>query len=299
MRTCYLRAWVIQNWQFSDFDFKPNVLSVTRLSHLLPPHLLLPNLTSATSIGNIAIYTDSPCNLYPDSSHLSLLTTINYTFAPDVCSQGSNGPSPRTFLSYIVNLRPTCTNGSLAAFVLYSDSSRKDVYKSLSANQLCTGTCFSSEGVCPGLVNFESVAFICKGLRSANQSSASGANFATTILSEGCAVTSSSPLASNLTMSALTNTLLHPKLPVPLNNATRDASTIASATVSVNTSAKLTTRTTTHPTATQSGGKSPQPSSTSFLQASPTTASSDAQSFFARVETLLSLLVAIMASSIS
>lgn len=199
----------------------------------------------------------------------------------------------------MVNSRPTCTNGSLAAFVLYSDSSCKDVYKSLSANQLCTGTYFSSDGVCLGLVNFESVAFICNGLGSASQSSTSGANFASNILREGGAATSSSPSASSLTMSALTNTLLHPKLPVRLNNATRIAMTTASATVSVNTNTNSTTRTTDQPIATQSGGTNPQPSSTSFLQASPTTASSDAQSFFARVEALLWALLAFMAFSIS
>ncbi|KAL8667874.1 MAG: hypothetical protein Q9202_000339 [Teloschistes flavicans] len=121
--------------------------------HLLFLPLFLPHLPftlAAVSTGDISISTDSSC--LPDASH---------SFSPraDSCYT-----LPDTAQSYIVNSRPTCSDGSTAEFAYYNDQNCPDAGFGSAWNSHSDDGDTSNDGICLGPVEFNSLAFLCNGL---------------------------------------------------------------------------------------------------------------------------------------
>lgn len=127
-------------------------------------------LISAASQGSVSLWSDSSCQpgATPNFGEQDPVA-LNYTLSADVC--GNPGAASH---SYIVNSRPTCANGTVAAFAFYSTTDctlPSDAKAFPDMNSFNPSTTF--DGLCLALVVFNSVAFICDGIGSSGSSSAS------------------------------------------------------------------------------------------------------------------------------
>ncbi|MCJ1248895.1 hypothetical protein MMC30_006116 [Trapelia coarctata] len=93
----------------------------------------------------------------------------NLTLAPDTCvSAPTNQPAdpnnfdPQAFHEFSVAHFATCSNGSAANFALYNDKNCKDLQRIISANDILSGG-MGYEGLCLGLLEYRSAAFVCEG----------------------------------------------------------------------------------------------------------------------------------------
>ncbi|MCJ1433248.1 hypothetical protein MMC27_002607 [Xylographa pallens] len=120
--------------------------------------LLLPStLVFAVSTGSVSLFSDAGCQ--------KAVFANNYTVAPDIC--GSPGPVvsfDSGYNSFIVDSRPTCANGTQGSFALYTDASCKTLYQIHPAGETIEGTGESLDGICLGMVEYLSVAFLCNGI---------------------------------------------------------------------------------------------------------------------------------------
>ncbi|KAL8724331.1 MAG: hypothetical protein Q9181_006875 [Wetmoreana brouardii] len=144
------------------------MLPPSRSLSLTPTFLSLLAFTSlisaATNEGSVSLWSDSSCQ--PGSTPSFSLPDpirLNYTFAADTCH-----PLPSAAHSYIINSRPTCSNGTLAAFAYYD---RDDCTISDFGDQGTNGVVdtttidgYDIDGQCLALVKFSSVAFLCEGV---------------------------------------------------------------------------------------------------------------------------------------
>ncbi|MCJ1381240.1 hypothetical protein MMC17_004349 [Xylographa soralifera] len=120
--------------------------------------LLLPStLVYAISTGSVSVFSDAGCQ-HPVFAN-------NYTVAPDIC--GSPGPVvsfDSGYNSFIVDSRPTCANGTQGSFALYTDANCKTLYQIHPPGETIEGTGESLDGICLGMVEYLSVAFLCDGI---------------------------------------------------------------------------------------------------------------------------------------
>lgn len=115
---------------------------------------------SASGQGSVSLWSDSSCEPGATSNFGEPdPVALNYTLATDVC-----GTPGATAHSYIVNERPTCANGSTAAFAFYNGVNCQKVGFGPALNSVQTR--LESDGQCLALVEFRSVAFLCDGLGS-------------------------------------------------------------------------------------------------------------------------------------
>ncbi|MCJ1317748.1 hypothetical protein MMC15_003075 [Xylographa vitiligo] len=124
---------------------------------LLTLFLLPSTLVFAISTGSVSIFSDAGCQK-PVFANI-------YTVAPDIC--GSPGPVvsfDSGYNSFIVDSRPTCPNGTQGSFALYTDANCKTLYQIHPAGETIEGTGESLDGVCLGMVEYLSVAFLCNGI---------------------------------------------------------------------------------------------------------------------------------------
>ncbi|MCJ1284077.1 hypothetical protein MMC26_003408 [Xylographa opegraphella] len=131
---------------------------------LLTLLLLCPTLNSAISTGSVTVFADAGCQ--------DPVFANNYTVAPDIC--GSPGPVVSFnggYNSFIVDSRPMCANGTRGSFALYSDTNCKTLYQAHPADQTIEGTGTSLDGICLGMVEYLSVAFLCDGIPQGTASS--------------------------------------------------------------------------------------------------------------------------------
>ncbi|MCJ1411299.1 hypothetical protein MMC19_005387 [Ptychographa xylographoides] len=120
------------------------------------------SLGHAQSTGSVTLFSDSAC--------ATQVFANNYTLAADIC--GSPAPSGTitsfdgAFNSYIVDSRPVCSDGSFASYAMYSDAGCKTLFSN-NPYGINSGIGRSTDGLCLGLVEFLSVAFLCNGLGAA------------------------------------------------------------------------------------------------------------------------------------
>ncbi|KAI4194514.1 MAG: hypothetical protein LQ350_007721 [Teloschistes chrysophthalmus] len=131
--------------------------------HLFLPLLLsrLPSTFAAASTGDISLWSDSSCQP-GESPSFSLPDPIalNHTLAADSCYT-----LPNAAHSYIVNSRPTCSDGSIAGFAYYNGQDcRKQGFGPALNNDRGDGGYTTYDGLCLALVEINSLAFLCKGV---------------------------------------------------------------------------------------------------------------------------------------
>lgn len=157
---------------------------------LIPLFLTLLPLTSAASQGSLSLWSDSSCQPGATSNFGERdPVALNYTLSADVC--GNPGANVH---SYIVNSRPTCANGTVAAFAFYSTAncvlpSNAEWSSGMHTFRLST----EYDEKCLALVEFSSVAFICDGF------SGSGSGSASVRASSSVTPVSSSPKSASAT----------------------------------------------------------------------------------------------------
>ncbi|MCJ1486705.1 hypothetical protein MMC06_006883 [Schaereria dolodes] len=158
--------------------------------------LLLPFLTLsasavyAVSTGSVGLY-----NLQADGLCTSPAFVDNAIIGPDSC----NSFDPITVYSYIVNSRPTCTNGTEASFAIYSDGDCQTLYQIYPEGS-------GDDGTCLGLVAFQSAAFICNGIsaeESGSGSSIASSNPSATPISTLSSTTPYAPTIPTSTLAAV------------------------------------------------------------------------------------------------
>lgn len=125
------------------------------LTLLLP---LLP-LIRAASQGSVSLWSDSSCRPGASSNFGERdPVALNYTLNIDTC-----GNPGATVHSYTINQRPTCPNGTVAAFAFYSTPNCVLPPQGFSATDQFNPSNLL-DGACLALVAFDSMAFICDGL---------------------------------------------------------------------------------------------------------------------------------------
>ena len=159
---------------------------ITLLLTLIPITLA----ASSSGHGSVSLWSDSSCQpgATPNFGEQDPVA-LNYTLAADDCSTLSS-----TAHSYIVNERPTCANGSTAAFAYYNGAGCQVVGFGPALNQVQTRT--DVDGLCLALVEFNSIAFLCGGIGSGDASVASTSPKATSTSSPE--VASATPLTPGL-----------------------------------------------------------------------------------------------------
>lgn len=175
---------------------------------------------AASGQGQVSLWSDSSCEPGATSNFGEPdPIALNYTLSADVC-----GTPGGTSHSYQVLDRPTCDNGTIAAFAFYSSPGCSDAPFETPAgsamNQFHPYADF--DGLCLALVAFNSVAFICDGVGQGGSGQSSGS--ASTIApSSTLAVSSIIPSASATLIapgvSLTTPIYTYPSLPPPIGTA--------------------------------------------------------------------------------
>ena len=144
--------------------------------------VLAPLAHAASGQGTVSLWTGYSCD--PDSA-------LNYTLDVDTCST----PGP-IIHSYIIGERPTCDNGTAAAFAFYhANDCHAEGFGSALNNIFYESD--GVDGLCLGLVELNSVAFICDGV------GASGGRSSSVLASSSVSsVVSATPVAPSGTMAS-------------------------------------------------------------------------------------------------
>ncbi|MCJ1394793.1 hypothetical protein MMC18_007673 [Xylographa bjoerkii] len=183
--------------------------------------LLFPStLILAISTGSVSLFADSACK--------DPVFANNYTLAPDIC--GSPGPVvsfDQAYNSYIVDGRPTCANGSQGSFAMYTDANCKTVFQIHPAGGTIEGTGTNLDGLCLGLVEYLSVAFLCDGIPQGPASSS--INTLPTVAPLLSATTSTSVAGVQTSMVTMTPVALPPTVVVVTSTAVPSVSAVFSA----------------------------------------------------------------------
>ena len=162
---------------------------------------------AASGQGSVSLYSDSQCDPQGDTSHFGERDplALNYTLSADTC-----GTFGGTAHSYLVTERPTCNNGTTAAFAFYSSPGCSQADFDTPAGQAMNEYFAETEfdGECLALVAFNSVAFICDGVGQGGSNAGQGASSAsagssstspTTAVSSTTTVGSATPIAPGVT----------------------------------------------------------------------------------------------------
>ncbi|KAL8721914.1 MAG: hypothetical protein Q9225_001510 [Loekoesia sp. 1 TL-2023] len=114
---------------------------------------------AATGQGSVSLWSDSSCGQEEDAIAFSEpgIIDLNLTLSADTCHNLG-----RAAHSYIVDDRPTCDNGTIAAWAFYNGNNcqRKGFGPALNAVSYDN----DYDGSCLALVEFNSIAFICDGV---------------------------------------------------------------------------------------------------------------------------------------
>ncbi|KAL8734995.1 MAG: hypothetical protein Q9166_001120 [cf. Caloplaca sp. 2 TL-2023] len=142
--------------------------SLSAYAHFLSSLLLLrPLVSAATGQGSVSLWSNSDC-AEGDTLAFSdpVVIALNHTSYADDCYT-----LPREAHSYRVDKRPTCDNGTAAAFAFYGGDNcqRKGFGPALNAVNKAT----RYDGSCLALVTFKSVAFLCDGVGQGSDESTS------------------------------------------------------------------------------------------------------------------------------
>ena len=120
--------------------------------------IFVPVAHAATGQGSVSLWSNSDCNQGDTPPFTSpVVIKLNYTLSADEC-----GNLPRAAHSYEVDQRPTCDNGTVAAFAFYNGNSCQTKGFGPALNSVNPSD--EDDGLCLALVEFNSVAFICDGL---------------------------------------------------------------------------------------------------------------------------------------
>lgn len=140
----------------------PKALSTLLLCLLTLP---LPS-SAATGQGSVSLWSDSGCGGGDTLAFTEpVVISLNKTLNADTC-----GDLPREAHSYRVDRRPTCANGTPARFEYYDDHNCQTT--GYLSNAMGEGGGFTEyDGYCLALVQFASMAFICKGIGEGDTSS--------------------------------------------------------------------------------------------------------------------------------
>ncbi|KAE9381969.1 hypothetical protein N431DRAFT_425520 [Stipitochalara longipes BDJ] len=143
-----------------------------------PTFALYPN-PYGNPTGSVALYSDSTCltNAYAN----------NWTLGGDFCAvlhpqtSSSNLVSPPVLGSYLIDLRPTCDNGSYADWATYWD---------VGCSEEKTRVPNNNDDTCESLAGVLAVAFICNGFVASGTAATSSKPLLQTILTIAEATTS-------------------------------------------------------------------------------------------------------------
>lgn len=156
--------------------------------------LLVPLVYAASEQGIVSLWSDSSCGNGATTNHGEKdPVALNYTLSVDVC--GVPGVVYRSFRIY---QRPTCANGVLAASAFYNNTDCKnDDYGFGPIISIDSEPDHYNSAICPALVDFNSLAFLCAGL------GVTGGASLTNIFSSSATKAVASSIASSAT--SLTN----------------------------------------------------------------------------------------------
>ncbi|KAI4096560.1 MAG: hypothetical protein L6R37_006937 [Teloschistes peruensis] len=119
----------------------------------------LPSTLAAPSTGDVSLWSDSSCQPGATPSFsLPDPIALNHTLPADSCYT-----LPNAAHSYIVNSRPTCSDGSTAGFAYYNGQNCRAEGFGSAFNSGDTGDT-TNDGLCLALVEFNSLAFLCEGV---------------------------------------------------------------------------------------------------------------------------------------
>lgn len=112
-------------------------------------------VTNAASKGEVSLYADAGCGK---------AFKLNYTISADVC--GTPSKNEDDWNSYLVTQRPTCSNGTVADWVIYRDLDCKDEYSRLKPDDQFDvgGPGFGPDDICLAMAPVSSLAFVCDGV---------------------------------------------------------------------------------------------------------------------------------------
>ncbi|MCJ1460716.1 hypothetical protein MMC28_011098 [Mycoblastus sanguinarius] len=168
---------------------------------IFPSLLLFISLASAASgQGSVSLWSDSECGQFDDQFDATTFgerdpVALNYTLPIDTC--GTPGAAAH---SYQLTQVPSCANGTEASFNFYNGENCQAQGFGPALNSIDTDP---SEfvGVCLALVEFRSVAFVCKGIGQGGGQQ--GSSSTSTLASSSTAPTSTvASLPSTLTSSS-------------------------------------------------------------------------------------------------
>ena len=147
----------------------------------------------------------------------------NLTLAPDTCVSAPPPPpsddsafDPKAFHEFSIAKFAVCDNGTSASLALFKDTkcqTRQALYQA--SETLESG--MSYEGLCLGLLQFGSVAFLCAGSDSVNAGPTTSPTHVNTVVAPTTLAYSGTPIASSKTVT--TTTVVPSAPPPPLSTA--------------------------------------------------------------------------------
>lgn len=152
------RSTLLQNFGF--LTSQPANLCLRRRPPALSSLLLLStnrlSFVYTDSTGSVALYSTSVCRTPPFMNKFTLVSDVCGTPVP------AHDPLNTTIESYIIDKRPTCSDGHIPTFYTYEDAARYQ--GEVKRPQIG----FESDTSCVKSAQSLAVAFICNGLRNAD-----------------------------------------------------------------------------------------------------------------------------------